>query len=216
MEHFSRFFAAIAGNPIDRWAYALWRHFPKYDRTPEGFSDAHIRFYRQYDPDVLKLSPHGRYCIVDWGGEIGPVNPVSGSPSTKYYPLRSAEDYETLKELDPSTGEFGRQLKGVRMIAKELEDQVPLMMTVFSPFMVASKLDADIHSRIQESPEEVHRGLDVITRVMINFGRAVIDEGSHGLFVASQHSTFDTLTEKQFLSFEQKYTYQLLRSLHGK
>jgi hypothetical protein len=33
MNKFDRLRATFSGDPLDRWAYALWKHFPGNDRT---------------------------------------------------------------------------------------------------------------------------------------------------------------------------------------
>ncbi|MFX1301562.1 MAG: uroporphyrinogen decarboxylase family protein, partial [Promethearchaeota archaeon] len=164
-------------------------------------------------PDVLKLTPHGSYCTVDWGCEVGPIHPIYGSPSVLNSPFQKASDFEVIEEVDPTDGEFGRQLEGVRMVSKILSGNVPLMMTVFSPFMVASQLDPNIVNHVYEAPSQIEEGLKVITRVMTEFGHAVLDAGTNGLFVASLHSIEGKLKNQEFLDFEAKYTLSLLNDL---
>ncbi len=213
MNKFDRLKATFSGDPLDRWAYALWKHFPGDDRTPQGFADAHVEFQGMYDPDVLKLTPHGSYCMVDWGCEVGPVHPIYGSTTVVNSPIKNVSDFEVIEEVDPTDGEFGLQVEGVRKVSKILSGQVPLMMTIFSPFMVASQLDPNIQEHVYDSPSQIEGGLKVITRVMTEFGRAVLDADANGLFVASLHSVEGKLTNQQFLDFEAKYTRRLLNDL---
>ncbi len=213
MDKFDRLMTTFSGGSLDRWAYALWKHFPGDDRTPQGFADAHVRFQRNYDSDVLKLTPHGSFCTVDWGCEVGPVHPIYGSPSVLNSPIKNASDFELIEELDPMDGEFGLQLEGVRKVSNILSGNVPLMMTVFSPFMVASQLDPNILNHVYEAPSQIEEGLKVITRVMTEFGHTVLDAGTNGLFIASQHSVEGKLKNQEFLDFEAKYTLRLLNDL---
>jgi len=216
MNKFDRLKATFSGDPLDRWAYALWKHFPGNDRTPQGFADAHLEFQRMFDPDVLKLTPHGSYCTVDWGCDIGPVHPVNGSTTVVNSPIKDASDFEKLEEIDPMNGEFGLQLEGVKRVVESLGGQVPLMMTTFSPFMVASLLDPNILYHINEDPVQIENGLKVITKVMTEFGKIVLDAGADGLFVASLHSVEGKLSSEQFANFEANYTLKLLKELRAK
>jgi uroporphyrinogen decarboxylase len=215
MDKLDRLIATFSGDPLDRWAYALWKHFPDNDRTPQGFANAHVEFQSAYDSDLLKLTPHGGYCTVDWGCEVGPIHPIYGSPSVLNSPIKNALDFEIIEEVDPTDGEFGRQLEGVRMVSKILSGNVPLMMTIFSPFMVASQLDPNIVNYVYETPSQIEEGLKVITRVITEFGHAVLDAGTNGLFIASLHSVEGKLKNKQFLDFEAKYTLSLLNDLRS-
>lgn len=216
MNKFDRLKATFSGNPLDRWAYALWKHFPVDDRTPKGFADAHVRFQKAYDSDVLKLTPHSSYCTVDWGCKIGPVHPVYGSTKVVSSPIKDASDFDVLEEVDPLSGEFGLQVEGVKRVVDELGGQVPLMMTIFSPFMVASLLDSNILYHISASPFQIKNGLKVIVKVMTEFGQAVLDVGADGLFVASLHSVEGKLKNEQFANFEAIYTLKLLKELRAK
>jgi uroporphyrinogen decarboxylase len=114
------------------------------------------------------------------------------------------------------SGEFGLQIEGVKEVVKVLGDYVPLMMTIFSPFMVASQLDPNILNDVNEAPEQIEEGLKVITRVMTEFGHAVLDTGTDGLFVASLHSVEGKLTNLQFKDFEVRFTLELLKKLRAK
>ncbi|MHA1713779.1 MAG: uroporphyrinogen decarboxylase family protein, partial [Candidatus Ranarchaeia archaeon] len=187
MNKFERIHAAISGQALDRWAYALWRHFPGEDRPPQGFAEAHVRFNRTYEPDILKLSPHGHYCTVDWGCEPGPTNSVYGSTTAISFPIKVPADFENLEEIDPLDGEFGLQVEGVRRVAKLLHGDVPLLMTVFSPLMVAGELDPAIIKHVNEAESQVETGVKTISDVMTCFAHAVLDAGADGLFIASQH-----------------------------
>jgi uroporphyrinogen decarboxylase len=213
MDKFDRLMATFSGGYLDRWAYALWKHFPGDDRTPQGFADAHVKFQRMYDSDVLKLTPHSSFCTVDWGCDIGPIHPVYGSTSVLNSPFESVSEFEAIEEVDPTDGEFGLQLNGVQKVSQILSENIPLMMTVFSPFMVASQLDSNILEHIFEAPSQIGDGLEVITKVITEFGRAVLDTGANGLFIASLHSVEGKLKNQQFLDFEVKYTLKLLNDL---
>lgn len=215
MNKLDRLKATFSGDPIDRWAYTLWKHFPGDDRTPQGFAEAHMKFQKAYDPDVLKLTPHGSYCTVDWGCKVGPVHPIYGSTTPVSSPIKAPLDFENLDEVDPMSGEFGLQIEGVEEVSKVMGDHVPLMMTIFSPFMIASQLNPNILNHIYEAPTQIDEGLKVIKDVMTEFGRAVLEAGADGLFVASLHSVEGKLTSQQFADFEAKYSRRLLKDLQS-
>ena len=216
MNRFDRINAMLTNEPLDRWVYSLWKHFPGIDRTPKGFASAHINFQRHYDSDLLKLSPHGAYCRIDWGCEVGATHPVHGYPQAISFPISTPLDFEALEELDPLDGEFGKQVDGVKRVVKKLLDQVPMMMTIFSPFMVASELDPHLLDHLSTDPTSVEAGLKIITQVMIEFSHAILDLGVTGLFIASQHSGHGILSDQYFKRFEAKYTQKLQAAVRKK
>ena len=45
--------------------------FPSDDQRAEKLAQAHIAFYRAYDPDLLKVTPASGYYGDDWGLRAG-------------------------------------------------------------------------------------------------------------------------------------------------
>lgn len=168
---------------------ALWKHFPQHDQDPRLLAEIHIDFQKRLDLDLLKISPHGRYPVIDLGCELGEIDPISGSRRCKRCIISETSDWEEIEEIDVSSGEYGKQLTAYERIADELADEVPLLATVFSPFMVASKMDPKLLDHVRENPDAVRDGLVVLTRITKEYARASLEMGVHGIFLASQHYT---------------------------
>ena len=167
--------------------YALWKHFPEADKTAEGLASAQLDFQRKFNSDLMKISPHGNYCVVDFGGVLGDYRPVSGSRICDIPPISSLSDWETLEPVDPNDGEFGVQIKAVKLIHQQVENVVPTMMTIFSPFMVASKLDPSLLDHISQDRELINNQIGMLSKLTNEFAGAVLDAEADGLFIASQH-----------------------------
>ncbi|MFX0185289.1 MAG: uroporphyrinogen decarboxylase family protein, partial [Candidatus Hodarchaeota archaeon] len=144
LDRFSLIKATFNHERTEKVPYSLWKHFVEADKTPEGLAQAQHDFQKKFDSDIMKISPHGSYCVVDFGGILGEYSPVSGSRICERTPILSLSDWETIEPVDPNEGEFGAQIKAVELIYQQVENEVPTMMTIFSPFMVASKLDPAI------------------------------------------------------------------------
>ncbi|MFW9990416.1 MAG: uroporphyrinogen decarboxylase family protein [Candidatus Odinarchaeota archaeon] len=219
MDRYELVFSALKSeNYSGSLPLSLWRHFPGVDRDPEGLAREEIAFQKHFDPDLMKISPHGRYCATDFGCEIATeTDPVSGSTKCRKCSINSLEDWESLEPVDVLEGDFGKQIKAAELIMKEYESTVPSMMTVFSPFMVASKIDPDLLQRIkdQDALKVVKEGLNILYKVMLDFSKASLDTGVDGLFLASQH--FNTLLEEEEVrSFEIHYLQQMLNELRSR
>ncbi|MFX0095343.1 MAG: uroporphyrinogen decarboxylase family protein [Candidatus Hodarchaeota archaeon] len=216
IDKFELVYNAFKNKPSDEKPISLWKHFPYEDRAPEGLEKATIRFHEKFPGDLIKFSPHGRYCVVDWGCEINAeVDPISGSTNCKKCVISSKEDWETIEELDPQEGEFGRQLQALRGVTNVYGNKVPIMMTIFSPFMVASKIDPNILEHIKDASNTVLDGLKEVSKTMIEFAKSSIDEGANGLFIATQHSR-DILSLKQFEQYEVAPMRHLMSSVTKK
>ena len=165
----------------------MWKHFVEADRTPEDLAKAQLHFQERFDSVFMKISPHGSYCVVDFGGILGGYRPVSGSRICERPPILSLDDWETLEPVDPHDGEFGKQIKAVELITRETENVVPTVMTVFSPFMVASKLDPNLLENVGQDRQLLAEQLKMLMRIKTEFTRAVLDAGADGIFLATQH-----------------------------
>ena len=58
--------ATISGEPVDRIAVALWRHFPGDDQRPDDLAAAHIAFQKEFDWDFVKVSPASAARTQKW------------------------------------------------------------------------------------------------------------------------------------------------------
>lgn len=211
MDNFDRFSllkAVFEHQKTEKVPYALWKHFPEADKTSEGLAAAQLDFQQKYASDLMKISPHGSYCVVDFGGILDEYSPISGSRICDRPPILSLSDWETLEPVDPNDGEFGAQIKAVRLIHKQVENEVPTMMTVFSPFMVAAKLDPSLLEHLVQHRQLLTSQIKMLSNVMGEFSSAVLDAGADGLFVATQHFN-PALPQEEIRDFE----FQPMKSL---
>ncbi|TFG07047.1 hypothetical protein EU538_09305 [Candidatus Thorarchaeota archaeon] len=207
----------LIGNLGEKVPISIWKHHPERDRTSEGLAEEEIAFHRKYDHDLLKISFHGRYPVVDWGCVAVYDGDLSGSTTCKSCAVEKVSDWETLEPLDVNAGEFGRQIRAVGLIHDYAQEIVPIMSTVFDPAMVAEKLcEKRFIHYIDNHPETMKGVLDMITGVMAEFGRATLDAGANGIFLASQHSTKSAVTDRQYREFVLPYQKKLLSELRGK
>jgi len=196
--------------------FSLWKHFPNTDRDPYQLAETHVEFYNKHKFDLMKISPHGRFPVVDYGCVIAKdYDPITGSTSCEKCCIATVDDWESLEPIDVGEGELGKQLKTVELISKDLES-LPKMMTLFSPLMVASKMDCDLASNIHQKPNTIRESLFTITEDIIEFANASIDAGAEGIFLASQHFRKTDLTWEEVLKFEIPFIKKLLSRIRSK
>ncbi|MHA2091967.1 MAG: uroporphyrinogen decarboxylase family protein [Candidatus Kariarchaeaceae archaeon] len=184
---------------------SLWRHYPEVDLQVEGLIEATIADYKRFPSDLLKLSPHGRYCCVDFGCEITPGSTEhgeTGACSCKKCVVVNPSDWQSIEEIDPLDGFYGELLKYVEKVAETFPN-TPNMMTIFSPTMVARKLSRNLmpeHYFDREHTHMVREALKIITKVTTEFAQTCLDAGSTGLFIAVQEADRSLLNDKQMIS----------------
>lgn len=204
------------GKNSDFPLFSLWKHFPQDDRDPERLAEAHIKFYNQHQFDLMKISPHGRYPVVDYGCIIAKdFDPITGSTRCEECTIHSIQDWTSLENASINEGEYGNQIKMVGILGKKLED-LPKMMTIFSPLMVASKMDCDLVERMRSNPDKLYDAFHVLYEDLLEFALSSIDAGANGLFLASQHFRKTELTWDEVERFEISFMKKLLKETKNK
>ena len=203
MDKFDLIKKSFKAEPTERVPYAVWKHFPEFDKTPEGLFKAQMDFQNKFNSDIMKISVSGRAFAADFGAEVGGYDPVSGSRIGLKYPIETLEDWWNVKEIDVTKGEFGKQISAMKLVHEEVEGKVPTMMTVFSPLMVASEIDRSLVSHYREDPHLVRKQFNILISAMTSFTKASLDSGADGIFLATQHFN-DRLTEEERIELEFK------------
>jgi uroporphyrinogen decarboxylase len=208
------------GETLEPTPFAVWRHFPVEDLYADKLAKKQLDYQEKFDSIVMKVSPNGRYCVVDWGCEIAfDENKMSGSAYCTDYRIKTIDDWATLEELDVNQGMFGEQLQALKLINEGMKIPTPFVETVFNPLMVAAKLvetrDLFVQS-MRENPKVFHDGMKTITKVMTEFSKASIENGAAGLFLATQEATTDLLTKEEYTEFGMNYDLTLLKTIEKK
>lgn len=217
MSKFQLLKQTLLGNLEERIPISIWKHHPELDRTPEGLAEEEITFHREFNHDLMKISFHGRYPVVDWGCVAIYDGAISGSTTCQSCIVQESSDWETLEPLDVNDGEFGKQIRAIELIRKYSQDKVPTMATIFDAPMVADKLsEKSLTHYMENNPVVMESVLEMINSVMIDFGKAALEAGADGLFIASQHSTHSVVSDEQYKKYVYPYDFKMIESLRGK
>jgi len=203
--------AVIAGGEVDRPPVALWRHFPQEDARAEALAAAHVRFFRAYEWDFLKVTPASGFYGDDWGLRAGYRPNREGTRHYTDRPIKKPADWAALRTLDVTTGAYGREVHALHLIRQALPEEV-LLATVFSPLSIARTLSGDqaLLRYLRGTPEAVHQGLTTITDVTQRFAVEALTAGADGVFFATQCASTDYLSEEAYEEFGRPYDLQVL------
>jgi len=158
--------------------------------------------------DILTI-PHAMNLGLDFEAGEGPK---------LERPVRTAADVANLKIPDPA-GELRYVIDAVALIRRELSGRVPLIGFAGSPWTVGtymvegggSKTFGIVKRMMYESPEVLHRLLDVLARSTILYLNAQIAAGAQAVML------FDTwggvLTPAQYEEFSLRYMAQVIGEL---
>ncbi len=205
LTHRERLQACLAGDAaLDRPPVALWRHFPVDDQNPEALAAAAIAFQREFDFDLVKVTPASSFCLKDWGSEdVWEGDPEGTRRYTKFV-IDEPGDWERLPVLDPrQSPHLAGQLDCLRLLRKQLGPDVPILQTVFNPLAQAKNLVSKdrLLVHLRRHPEAVLKGLGTIATTTRRFVEACIETGIDGIFYAVQHAQAGVLNMTEYQSF---------------
>lgn len=207
--------ATISGEPVDRVAVALWRHWPGDDQRAEDLAAAHIAFQRQFDWDFVKVTPASSFCLEDWGVEDRWEGNLEGTRTYHRRVVQEPEDWMALKPLDPTQGGLGRQLECLRLLGEAFGEEVPFVQTIFSPLAQAKNLAgaSTLIWHMRQNASQVHYALQTIAETTMCFIEEARASGIAGIFYAVQLANYDLLSEAEYKVFGCPYDQQILSAV---
>jgi uroporphyrinogen decarboxylase len=215
MTHRERFAAALQGREVDRPPISMWRHFYTQESDLESLAAAMLGFQRRFDWDWMKVNPRASYHVEDWGVKLRYEG--DRPPTVTATPVKKPADWLRIEPLPPDRGVLGEQLRALELIAKGLKGKVSFLMTVFTPFSIASRLVSSEEAflrHVREHPEKVRYVLDVVTETFIRFSKAAMERGADGLFYATTvWATADRMPLAEYERYARPSDLRLLAGL---
>ncbi len=212
--HRQRLEACLAGKSLDRPPVALWRHFPVDDQSPETLAAATLHWQKEYDWDLVKVTPASSFSLKDWGVDDEWKGDSEGTRAYTKRIIFAPEAWARLPLLDENAPHFAAQLKCLALIRAGLPRDTPLVQTVFSPLAQAKNLagGTQLLAHIRQNPEAVKKGLEAIAATTRRFIQAAAATGIDGIFYAVQHAQAGLLNEAEFFEFGRSFDLPLLES----
>ena len=208
--------ATFAGQPVDRPAVSLWRHWPGDDQRAEELARDILEFQRTYDFDFIKCMPSSNYCLVDWGAESRWVGNLEGTREWGPRVIQGPEDWAGLPVLDPTQGMLGESLRFLGLVGEAVGEEVPFVQTIFNPLAQARNLAGGrLLPHMRRHPAALKAGLERITETTVRYIGAARQSGIAGIFLALQHATCDFLSEAEYREFGRPYDLRILEATEG-
>ncbi|MGV8840109.1 MAG: uroporphyrinogen decarboxylase family protein [Bauldia sp.] len=168
MDRFERLATAIAGGAPDRVPVSVWFHFGSEHLSPEAVARLHADYYRAYRWDFLKVMFDYRLDLpgrVDDGPEI---------------------DLDALLHETDWAAPFARQRDVLAILCTELGREVPIVETVFSPWMcLVRHLGGDRRDALLARPDLLAAILDRLCEETCRHVDALRELAIEGVFFAT-------------------------------
>lgn len=142
---------------------------------------------------------------ADFGQEV--LFPANSTPYPNFdNPLiKTPEDYYKLEKVDPRTSpRMSRVIDIVRRLAQAKGKSVAIMGFVYGPLGVLSQMRAHeaLFKDILRRPEAVHHAVRVINESLVEYVKAQVEAGAHGIVIDPLFSSASILHRNTWSKFE--------------
>lgn len=150
----------------DYYPGGFFMHFPKVDHFGPTAIDKHMEFFRQTDLDFLKVQYERKFPLIE--------------------SLQKPSDWAKVPLLKKDF--YAEQLKVIEGVVKQGKREAPVIATVYSPLSLAGHFTGYKHhiNHLNEDPEAVKKGLEIITESTLIFVKECIKLGVDGFLQATQ------------------------------
>jgi uroporphyrinogen decarboxylase len=145
---------------------AFFLHFGDPYKSGSAAARRHLEYFRYTGMDFLKIQFEQTYTRQDY---------IQSPADWSKLKLEKLDFYEPL-------------LQTVRELVRAEKKNSLILMTLYSPFMCAGQcVPAPVLQRhLQENPDAVKKGLEILTESQLLFVRACIKEGIDGFYASTQ------------------------------
>lgn len=208
----------MAGEKPDRFAGSAWRHFYHRESTAADLAEAMLAFQKRFDWDFMKINPRASYHVEDWGNRLE----WSTDECTKHrkieFAVRQIDDWDKIEPLPLSAPILADHLKAIRLIRRDSDPDLPLLMTIFCPLGIARYLVGSTEKlkwHLAESPDKVIRALDNITLTFEKFALKCLDAGADGIFYATlEWASSENMTLLEYEKYGRPYDLRILKAVN--
>src|SRR6185369_14667071 len=147
---------------------AFFIHFGENYKAGSAAAKRHLEFFRHTDMDFVKIQFEQTYSRQEF---------LQKPADWSKLQLAKIDFYEPL-------------LQTVRELVKAEKKNSLILMTLYSPFMCAGHCATSpvLLQHLEENPEAVKKGLEILTESQLIFVRACIKEGIDGFYMSTQGS----------------------------
>jgi len=197
--------AAVAGAAVDRVPAGFWLHFPPAEQTGSAAVQAHLRFYRETDVDILKVMNEHLYQA-----DITVRNPA---------------DWRQIRAAPVTASFYQQQLDEIKQVCDAVGDEAMVIATVhgvFASAFHASRSPEDTFARgnpvsdhLRADPEPVLAALDAVADSLAAFSLACLDAGAAGIYYAALGGESYRFSQEEFERYIKPYDLRVLRAVEG-
>lgn len=165
--------------------------------TVVGFDAVRVPFCQTFEAHALG-------CKIKPGKAPGGLE---GIPGINHPPPFKLDDTPEFPDDFLSRGNIPELLKAVRILKKELGDEVPVVAGIIGPFTIAGSLidTVPLLKASFKTPEKMRPWLDLGEKAGTTLAKALIDEGADIISCEDMTASPELIAPKTYLDYELEY-----------
>lgn len=171
-------------------------HFGEKYKWGDSAIDRHLEYFRAIDMDFIK---------VQYEKEFPGLPHIQKPSDWGQMPFYKKDFYE-------------EPLHVVKGLIDRAKKEAPVIVTLYSPFMCAGHTTSDkmITQHLQEDPENVKKGMEIITDSVLGFAKECIKLGADGFYACTQGGEAYRFEDKTiFERYIKPYDMILMREINA-
>ncbi|SHJ26829.1 uroporphyrinogen decarboxylase family protein [Desulfofundulus thermosubterraneus] len=186
--------------------------YPKWATDAEACAEAYIQSVDLFDYDVIVGLVDLSVESADWGqATVFPPHSTPYTDTNKPF-IKNEEDYYRLEKINPrETPRMKMVLETMARVVKARGKEKVVCGFIYGPLGVLSQLRG--HERLFKDclkrPEAVKAGLEVVTEVLCDYARAMIETGVHAIAVDTLYACKTIMSKKMWENIEGPYAKKL-------
>lgn len=174
---------------------AFFIHFENPYKLKAAAVEKHLEYFRYTDMDFVK---------IQYERTFPPIAEIKKPEDWGKIPFYLLDFYEP-------------QLEAVRGLVKEVKQEALILVTLYSPFMCANHTATApvTTAHLQENPEAVKKGLEIITESLMLFVKECIRLGVDGFYASTQGGEAGRFTDSRiFTDYIKPYDLVLMNEIN--
>jgi uroporphyrinogen decarboxylase len=182
----------------DRPPVGAWGHTYREEWSPDDLAGITVKRARHFGWDFVKLQPRASCFAEAFGSVYKPSGHRLRAPVLVSHAVPDLESWPSVTLVNPKA--LDDQIEAIRLVARELGPDIPVIQTVFSPITVGGylvgKSKARVVRELRKHPEVVRPALDKVAQALVDFSRRSVEAGAAGIFYAiSGYASKDAMPE---------------------
>src|SRR5215472_5623768 len=172
--------AALAMGVADRPPVGAWGHTYREEWSVEGLAAVTIERARRFGWDFVKFQPRASTFAEAFGSVYRPSGHSLHAPDLVEVAVPDLESWKVVDLVNRKA--LDDQVESIRIVARELGPDIPVIQTVFSPLTVGGYLVGKSQSRVvrelRKNPEIVGPALAKVADALVDFSRRSVEAGA--------------------------------------